>query len=85
VSITSRENKLRRELAVNGYRLMKSRARNANQITFEGYQIADVATGGLVAGWGNAGMGFAFSLADVADWLGPDERSTAVRGNAVSG
>jgi hypothetical protein len=64
-----RENTLRRQLDRLGYRLMKSSARDPNDLTYGGYQIVDVQINGLVAGWGNANRGFGFDLDDVEDWL----------------
>jgi hypothetical protein len=64
-----REDRFRRELDRMGYRLMKSRARDPRDLTFGGYQIVDVETNGLTAGWGNANRGFAFDLDDVEEWI----------------
>ena len=62
------ENRLRRALDRQGYRLEKSRARDPRDLTFGGYQIIDTATGGVTAGWGNANRGYAFDLDDVERW-----------------
>jgi hypothetical protein len=48
---------------------MKSRARDVNAMTYAGYQIADLQTGGLVAGSGNANRGYALDLDDVETWI----------------
>jgi hypothetical protein len=47
----------------------RGRARDPRDITFAGYQIIDLRTGGLVAGWGNADRGFALDLEGVEAWL----------------
>lgn len=64
-----REDRFRRALDRRGLKLMKSRARDVRDITYGGYQITDVQTGGVVAGWGNANRGYAFTLDDVETWL----------------
>lgn len=71
-----RENRLRRKLDRMGYRLMRSRARDPDDITYGGYQITDIEVGGVVAGYGNAGRGFAFDLEEVEEWIA-DERQGA--------
>jgi hypothetical protein len=38
-------------------------------LTHGGYHIVDVKIGGLVAGWGNAGRGYALDLDGVEDWV----------------
>jgi hypothetical protein len=58
-----------------GYRLEKSRARDPDALTYGGYHIVDVEIGGLVAGWGNAGRGFSFTLNDVEAWLVEPEQA----------
>jgi hypothetical protein len=63
------ENRLRRKLDRMGYRLMKSRARDPDDITYGGYQIVDVQINGLVAGNGNAGRCYALDLAGVQEWI----------------
>jgi hypothetical protein len=63
------ETQLRRKLDRMGYRLMKSRARDPDDLTFGGYQIVDVQMNGLVAGNGNAGRGYSYSLEDVGEWV----------------
>jgi hypothetical protein len=67
-----RENRLRRKLDRMGYRLEKSRARDPDAITYGGFQIIDHQAGGVVAGWGNANRGFAFTLDDVERWVERD-------------
>lgn len=64
-----REDRFRRELYRMGYGLMKSRARDPNDLTYGGYQIIDLEINGLVAGLGNANRGFAFNLDDVEQWI----------------
>lgn len=64
-----RENRLRRMADRQGLKLMRSRARDPNSITYGGYQLVDIQTNGLVAGWGNANRGYAFDLDDVEQWL----------------
>lgn len=64
-----REDRFRRALDRRGLKLMKSRARDVRDITYGGYQITDIQTGGVVAGWGNANRGYAFTLDDVEAWL----------------
>jgi hypothetical protein len=64
-----RENRLRRKLERMGYRLMKSRARDPDALTYGGFQIIDPDSKGLVAGWGNAHRGYAFDLDDVEAWI----------------
>jgi hypothetical protein len=59
----------RRQLDRMGYRLMKSRTRDPRDLTFGGYQIVEVQSNGLVAGWGNVQRGFGLDLDDVEDWL----------------
>lgn len=63
------ENRLRRMLERRGYRLMRSRARDPRDLTFGGYQIVDVQTGGVVAGYGNANRGYSLDLDEVEAWL----------------
>jgi hypothetical protein len=65
----TREDRLRRQLDRRGYALQKSAARDPHSLTSGGYQIIDLQTRGLVAGWGNANRGYAFSLDDVQSWL----------------
>jgi hypothetical protein len=65
----TRENLARRQLDRMGYKLMRSRARDQRDITFGGYQIVDLETNGLVAGWGNANRGFALDLEGVEAWV----------------
>ena len=63
------ETKLRRMADRMGYRLVKSRARDPRDITFDGYQLIDLENGGCSFGWGNAGRGYAASLAAIEEWL----------------
>lgn len=60
---------MRRMLDRRGYRLLKSRSRDPDALTYGGYQIVDIQIGGVVAGWGNANRGYAMDLDDVEDWL----------------
>ena len=58
-----RENRVRRALDRQGYRLLKSRARDPLALTYGGYMIVDHEVGGAVAGGqGNAGRGYDMSL-----------------------
>jgi hypothetical protein len=67
-----RENRLRRALYRQGYRLMKSRARDPRDLTYGGYQIVDPTTGGIAAGWGNANHGYGLDLDDAESWAKGD-------------
>jgi hypothetical protein len=49
---------------------MKSRARDPRSLTYGGYQIVNIQTGGVDAGWGNANRGFAMTLDEVEEWEG---------------
>ena len=64
-----REDRLRRKLDRMGYKLMKSRARDPDDITYGGYQIINLEHGGVDAGYGNANRGFAFDLDQVEEWI----------------
>jgi hypothetical protein len=64
----TRENRLRRALDRQGYRLLKSRARDPQSLTYGGYQIIDLQHGGVVAGSGNVDRGYALDLDDVERW-----------------
>lgn len=64
-----RENRLRRAADRQGYRLIKSRARDPRDLTYGGYQLVNIETGGVDAGFGNAGRGYAFDLDEVEAWL----------------
>jgi hypothetical protein len=74
VSEKVRENRLRRALDRQGYRLLKSRARDPRSLTYGGYQITDLRQGVVVAGWGNADRGYAFDLDDVERWVRKDDK-----------
>jgi hypothetical protein len=63
-----RENRLRRALDRQGYRLLKSRARDPRDLTYGGYQIVGHEDGGTHAGWGNAGRGYSLDLDAVEEW-----------------
>jgi hypothetical protein len=63
-----RENRLRRALDRQGYRLLKSRARDPRDLSYGGYQIVDHQRGGVVAGSGNANRGYALDLDAVEQW-----------------
>jgi hypothetical protein len=71
------ENRLRRIAHRQGLRLLKSRARDRRDITFEGYQLVEEIEGGgaghLVFGKGNMGRGYAATLAEIEAWLTSDE------------
>ena len=63
------EDRLRRMLDRQGYRLVKSRARDPRALTYGGYIIVDHQVGGAVAGGdGNAGRGYGLDLATVERW-----------------
>lgn len=64
-----RENRLRRVAHRQGFRLLKSRARDPRDITFDGYQLVDLEIGGVVFGYGNASRGYAASLDEIEEWL----------------
>jgi hypothetical protein len=64
-----RDNRLRRMADRQGYRLLKSRARDPRDLTFGGYQLVDVETGGLSFGYGNANRGYAADLDGIEEWL----------------
>lgn len=73
-----RENRLRMMADRQGLRLLKSRTRDPNALTFGGYQLVDLQNGGCVCGWGNAGYGYAASLDDVEEYLSPAKPTTKV-------
>jgi hypothetical protein len=58
------ENRMRRALARQGYRLVKSRVRDPRAIDFGRYYIVDPDTNGIVAGGGHIRM----TLPDVGRW-----------------
>lgn len=64
-----RENRLRRMAFRQGYRLLKSRARDPRDITFEGYQLVNIEGGGCVCGYGNANRGYAADLKEIEAFL----------------
>lgn len=68
-----RENRLRRMADRQGLRLLKSRARDPRDLTFNGYQLVDLEIGGIVFGHGNANRGYAASLDEVERWLNSTE------------
>ena len=59
-----REDRARRALARQGFRLCKSRRRNCSAIDYGGYLICDLYTNGVVAG----GSYFCLTLDDVEMW-----------------
>ncbi len=63
-----RADRLRRKLDRMGYRLMKSGARDPDDLTYDGFQVVTLA-GELVAGHGNLGRGFSLTLDDVEAWI----------------
>ncbi len=63
------ENRLRRMADRQGYRLLKSRARDPRDLTFGGYQLVNLQSGGVDFGWGNATRGYAASLEDIEEFL----------------
>jgi hypothetical protein len=64
-----------------GYRLMKAPTRDPDDITYGGYQIADLEHGSLVAGFGNAHRDYAFDLNDVERWIRQRIRAGSARKN----
>jgi hypothetical protein len=64
-----RENRLRRMADRQGYRLLRSRARDPQDITFGGYQVVELETSGIVFGFGNAGRGYDAALDEIEAWL----------------
>lgn len=64
----ARENKARRAVARQGYKLIKNRVRDPRVPTYGQYMIADPYTNGIVAGSG--GMDWNLDLDDVEKWLG---------------
>ena len=69
-----RENRLRRMADRQGYRLLKSRARDPRDITFGGYKFVDLEAGGCVFGFGNANRGYAASLDEIETWLTSEDK-----------
>jgi hypothetical protein len=65
----TRENRLRRMADRQGYRLAKSRARDPRDITFGGYQLENLETGGCDFGYGNADRGFAADIDEIEAFL----------------
>ncbi len=63
-----RENRVRRALDRQGYRLVKSRARDPRAVTFGGYMVVDPENNGAVAG--GTGYGYGLALEDVERWAG---------------
>lgn len=63
------ENRIRRAADRQGLRLEKSRARDPRSLTYGGYQLVDLETGGVVFGYGNAGRGYAADLGEVEEYL----------------
>lgn len=68
------ENRLRRQVDRMGYRLVKSRARDSRDITYGGFQIVDLRTGGVVAGHTAIGRGYGLTLDDVKEWVEEEHR-----------
>lgn len=73
MSEKTKENLLRRMADRQGLRLLKSRARDPRDLTYGGYQLVNLQTGGCDFGWGNAGRGYAASLEDVEQFLTKDD------------
>jgi hypothetical protein len=73
----TRENLARRRLDRRGYRLMKSRARDPNDLTYDGYQITNLDNGDVIAGCGNADRGYALDLDKVEAWLNRKGRKSS--------
>lgn len=69
VTVKTRETRLRRALARDGYQLRKSRSRDRGAFERGGYSIVHKASGRTVAG--AIPHPFAFSLDDVAMWARP--------------
>lgn len=74
------ENRVRRMADRQGYRLMRSRARDPRDLTYGGYQLINLESGGCDFGWGNAGRGYAASLEDIEAYLTDDGRTATKRG-----
>ena len=64
-----REEHLRNLAGELGYILKKSPARDPRDITYGGYQLCNVETGGADYGWGNANRGYALDLDEVEEIL----------------
>lgn len=63
-----REDRLRRQLARMGFKLMRSRARDKRDLTFGGYQVVHMETNQLVVGMGNLNRGYSLNLDQVEAW-----------------
>ncbi|MBE3602177.1 hypothetical protein IMX07_00900 [bacterium] len=64
-----RENRLRRIAFRQGYKLLKSRARDPRDLTYGGYHLIDVRTGRVRFGAGNVKRDFAASLDQIEQFL----------------
>jgi hypothetical protein len=67
-----RENRLRRAADRQGLRLMKSHARDPQDITYGTYQLIDHRYGGTVHADCTAGRGYGLDLDDVENYLSGD-------------
>lgn len=67
------ENRLRRKLDRMGYRLIKSRVRDPDALTFGGYQIEKIESGQIVAGSGNLNRGYALTIDQVSEWISTEQ------------
>ena len=65
MTIKSREKKVRRQLAKNGYRLVKSRIKNPELWSLFGYMIVEIQSNFIVTGTDANKM----SLEEVEDWI----------------
>lgn len=71
-----RENRLRRSADRQGLRLMKSRSRDPQAVDFGLYALIDVETNGTVHPMLAQRWACALTLAEVEDWLAPDQPAT---------
>jgi hypothetical protein len=74
-----RESRIRRMADRQGYKLMRSRARDPRDITYGGYHLVDHQVGGVAFGYGNANRDYAASLDDVEAWLTGDNQKTELQ------
>ncbi len=64
-----RENRARRTAFRQGFRLLKSRARDPRDLTYGGYHLIEVRTGRVCCGAGNVKRDFAASLGEIEQFL----------------
>jgi len=70
------ENRLRRMADRQGLRLRKSRARDPRALTYDGYDLVDVRSGGVVCGWGTTGI-YGADLEEIEKFLTGDDPEDA--------